>query len=58
MAPVNLLTSCHCPEIIGRSGSDVVTSSPVSLLRSVSSGRSGVRFDASVRPRFSGAETE
>src|SRR3954467_1346672 len=48
----------HLPSIIARPGSVTCTVSPVVLLRSVYSGMSAVRRDASASPMLSGATTE
>src|SRR4051812_50017230 len=48
----------HLPSISARPGSVVLTVSPVVLLRSVYSGMSAVRRDASDTPMLSGATTE
>src|SRR3954453_12062733 len=58
IGPLNRPMCAHLPEIIARPGSVVLTVSPVVLLRSVYSGMSAARRDASDRPMLSGATTE
>src|SRR5215470_6790480 len=56
--PLNFPMSAHLPVVIARPGSVVVIVSPVDSRRSVYSGMSAVRRDASVSPIFNGAFTE
>src|SRR5262249_37377141 len=58
IGPLNFPMSAHLPLIMARPGSVVCTLSPVDSRRSVYSGMSGVRREASVNPVLRGAVTE